>query len=381
MISFSNDNLGNIKIMYKNIKVEAEHNELILENSHGDKVIIPANKRNWVKQKLLEGCHNCIDSLVETLPIASQYAQDGSLLPGWLNPKNWGVPDYTSKYKTQSEAYKNAPDKSEFLYNGIRIKKDIDADNRKSAYLQNKNYWREYKNYLSEIYADDEIEKRYNDALDLHYKYGNPKIRLLSDDDAKSNKYGTSYSNNLQGGRSNFTLDNTMNIFYNKAGKFDRETMFNNYKQELLHARQLKDMGYAKFVEHQKEDFNRNNISGYNKEDYDKKMYSDLKSIEGVHKLQTQGINERYNRDYDLEEDSKYKKERYEILSKYKNTEFHPYENQGDIRVVQKALVEQGYKLPKSTKKDGSFDGIFGDETKNALLEYQKSQNQNKTKQ
>jgi hypothetical protein len=42
--------------MYKNIKVEAEHNELILENSHGDKVIIPANKRNWVKQKLSEGC-------------------------------------------------------------------------------------------------------------------------------------------------------------------------------------------------------------------------------------------------------------------------------------------------------------------------------------
>lgn len=67
--------------MYKNIKVEAEHNELILENSNGDKVIIPANKRNWVKQKLSEGCHNCIDSLVETLPVASQYAQDGSVYP------------------------------------------------------------------------------------------------------------------------------------------------------------------------------------------------------------------------------------------------------------------------------------------------------------
>ena len=67
--------------MKQNIKVEAEHNELILENSHGDKVIIPANKRNWVKQKLSEGCHGCIDSLVETLPVASQYAQDGSVYP------------------------------------------------------------------------------------------------------------------------------------------------------------------------------------------------------------------------------------------------------------------------------------------------------------
>lgn len=67
--------------MKQNINVEAENLELILENSHGDKVIIPANKRNWVKQKLSEGCHNCIDSLVETLPIASQYAQDGSVYP------------------------------------------------------------------------------------------------------------------------------------------------------------------------------------------------------------------------------------------------------------------------------------------------------------
>jgi len=67
--------------MFKSINVEAENLELILENSHGDKVIIPANKRNWVKQKLSEGCHTCIDSLVETLPVASQYAQDGSVYP------------------------------------------------------------------------------------------------------------------------------------------------------------------------------------------------------------------------------------------------------------------------------------------------------------
>jgi len=66
--------------MYKNINVEAEHNELILENSNGDKVIIPANKRNWVKQKLSEGCHGCIDSLVETLPVAAEYAQDGTVV-------------------------------------------------------------------------------------------------------------------------------------------------------------------------------------------------------------------------------------------------------------------------------------------------------------
>jgi len=80
--------------MYKNIKVEAEHNELILENSNGDKVIIPANKRNWVQQKIKEGCHGCIDSLVETLPVAADYAEDGTVVSALYTQKtgkNWNT--------------------------------------------------------------------------------------------------------------------------------------------------------------------------------------------------------------------------------------------------------------------------------------------------
>ena len=67
--------------MKHNINIEAENNELVLENSHGDIVIIPANKRNWVKNKIKEGCNDCIDSLVDTLPIMSDYAQDGTVFP------------------------------------------------------------------------------------------------------------------------------------------------------------------------------------------------------------------------------------------------------------------------------------------------------------
>jgi len=65
----------------KNFNVEVEHREIILQNEAGDHVIIPANKRGWVKRKLKEGCHTCIDSLVETLPVMEDYAQDGSLVP------------------------------------------------------------------------------------------------------------------------------------------------------------------------------------------------------------------------------------------------------------------------------------------------------------
>ena len=36
---------------------------------------------------------------------------------------------------------------------------------------------------------------------------------------------------------------------------------------------------------------------------------------------------------------------------------------------MQIELSNRGYKLPKSTREDGYFDGILGDETKNALLD------------
>jgi len=48
-----------------------------------------------------------------------------------------------------------------------------------------------------------------------------------------------------------------------------------------------------------------------------------------------------------------------------------------DVKELQRALTTRGYKLPKSTKKDGSFDGIWGDETENALLDYQTKNNMN----
>ena len=65
----------------KPIKVEVENLEVALKNSHGDVVIIPKNKASWVKQKLSEGCHVCIDSLVESLPSMKDYAEDGTIIP------------------------------------------------------------------------------------------------------------------------------------------------------------------------------------------------------------------------------------------------------------------------------------------------------------
>ena len=52
-----------------------------------------------------------------------------------------------------------------------------------------------------------------------------------------------------------------------------------------------------------------------------------------------------------------------------------------DVGELQRALVKRGYELPKSTKRYGDFDGVWGDETKNALLDYQAKNTVHKTKQ
>ena len=59
-------------------------------------------------------------------------------------------------------------------------------------------------------------------------------------------------------------------------------------------------------------------------------------------------------------------------------SKLNPNKKNFDTLALQRELSNRGYKLPKSTKQDGSLDGIWGDETKNALLEYRKSQNKNK---
>lgn len=76
--------------MKQNINIEAEGNELVLKNKAGDYVIIPKKYRTEVQDMIKEGCHCCIDNLVETLPVMEDYAEDGSLYPKEpvVNPDN-----------------------------------------------------------------------------------------------------------------------------------------------------------------------------------------------------------------------------------------------------------------------------------------------------
>jgi hypothetical protein len=53
--------------------IEAEGEELIIENEFGDVVIVPKEKADWVRDKINQGCYDCVDSLVSTLPTMNDY--------------------------------------------------------------------------------------------------------------------------------------------------------------------------------------------------------------------------------------------------------------------------------------------------------------------
>tara|TARA_R110000764_G_scaffold89342_1_gene170781 strand:+ start:15477 stop:16943 length:1467 start_codon:yes stop_codon:yes gene_type:complete len=175
----------------KNIEVEG--GELALKNSHGDIVIIPKKDRLKVEKLIEDKCWTCIDSFVSTLPVMADYAEDGSIvtepvvevdgtgsnsieeiaipegintlpqdntrietdqLSGTnqgtkqentsiieslkktkLNPKNWGVEDYSAE-KSKDVAFSKAKKDGEpqFIYDGNRYTTEVTGMTKKEEF-------------------------------------------------------------------------------------------------------------------------------------------------------------------------------------------------------------------------------------------------------
>ena len=406
--------------MFKSINVEAENLELILENSHGDTVIIPANKRNWVKQKLSEGCHDCIDSLVETLPVASQYAQDGSWFPSWMNPKNWGVTDYSDKGDFNT-AYSSArkEGKKEFLFNGKRYNTDYKGTPQQQLKetgitneqnIGSKMLKRVYKNTTPYTfilppliqglkgYAGFEDKNRDIDVENpfpiAYYLENNQKVfRDLPEEEQKRYKELSKpyfkraddawalYTGNSQRFKT-FEISNHKPS--NSKNKDDYYYSLNKSYPELLDFVEKEGVnlkyGESKQVEEPTRLVLRNFKIGKNKDERgDYISYYDTWNLNPSFEfpIPEQGkpfeIYDRiYIKDYG---DGKQKRMYY---TDKELSELNIDKKDFDTLALQRELSNRGYKLPKSTKQDGSLDGIWGDETKNALLEYRKSQNKNK---
>lgn len=51
----------------KEIVVEVEGSEIAIRSSTGVMAIIPKKDVDWVKKKIKEGCHECVDHYVNSL--------------------------------------------------------------------------------------------------------------------------------------------------------------------------------------------------------------------------------------------------------------------------------------------------------------------------
>jgi hypothetical protein len=72
------------------MKVTAENNEIVMQNSNGDTIIIPKVHRQKALKYIEEGNYKAIDDLAESLPFMEDYADEGSLIvPGLekIDPK------------------------------------------------------------------------------------------------------------------------------------------------------------------------------------------------------------------------------------------------------------------------------------------------------
>ena len=142
----------------KKQNIEVEGGELLIQSKEGHYAIIPAKDRLEVMDMIKDSCDDCINNYIQTLPKDSDYAEDGSLFSDWdkiknkvkatLNPKNWGVPDYSDKgdFSTAYSAAKKAGEK-EFMWNNKRFntKSDMSPEQQLKIYgitderIQNQN--------------------------------------------------------------------------------------------------------------------------------------------------------------------------------------------------------------------------------------------------
>lgn len=399
-------------------QVEVEGGEISLKNSYGDIVIIPKNKASWVKQKLSEGCHGCIDGLVESLPSMRDYAQDGTIipndddiLPSWekvkatLNPYNWGVDNY-SKEKDFNSAYSKAraSKKEEFMYKDKRY-----STNMKNLEGQRITHRDDYKgNFLSYTASGGRRAESYGDNAmgDVYRYYGGLPL--------KSNELGISKYKPTTAKDSSLRYISINNTQFLKDLDYYSSIAFDDIKRKEFNDKRFQEMkklnskiideDYEKVVPFKtiKEgttytfptgsgttgDKNSSRAMGNMFISKGKDDRGNYISYYDVFNKETGAVTSETGEGWATKPfevyDRVYKKQYQDGKTKtmyYTDDELSKMESNKkdfDGLALQKELSNRGYKLPKSTTKEGIFDGIYGDETKNALIKYQKSLNTKK---
>jgi len=392
----------------KKQNIEVEGGELLIQSKEGHYAVIPVKHRQEVMDMVKDGCDDCINAYIQTLPKDSDYAEDGSLIPDWdkikavLNPKNWGVSDYSDKgdFNTAYAAARKAGEK-EFMWNNQRF----NTQNAGTASQQFKMYGNTNAMVTSE--ADDKTKQKIfknsfvgnsMDAETLERSFvlntlsGTPSYRDSAVHPNREEAYAKFRNQPLEKSKKELMDE------YTKIGSSKIRPQFNAFTNtiygnsttaETAHAYRntekseiisfIKDyIKYPFFTEDQQ-------LAGYTNRDHFE--FDTHNIVEPV--LESYLYGEIEKEDIPIyikklrEQNQKYLSNKNNLKNTFNTDDlklFYPYTKKSSkykIQGLQKTLSEKGYKLPKSTKKDGTFDGIWGEETKNALLDYQ---SKNKTK-
>jgi hypothetical protein len=279
-----------------------------------------------------------------------------------FNPKNWGVPDYThfgSRDKAYIEARKAG--EKEFMWNRNRY----NTQNSGTAQQQYNMYGNTNNQILSTSneYTKNEIinsakeqsENNFAEYMDRRFKVnnlaGNPSYNPLTVKD---------YRNHIS--RYN-PITNTI------SGKRRVAEEAHGYRNQTFPEVLSWIDSYIKdpYITFEGEIERYNNPNQFE--------YDTHQVVEPVLQAYINGVIEDNEIPKYINNIRKHAGDNEKMIFNYP---FGKNSDKKTITLLQNELVNNlGYTLPKSTKKDGTFDGVWGEETETALNDYRKKINNN----
>lgn len=371
-----------------------------------------ANQRKEQAMELLQKMEEVVQ--LHKMMYGGMY-QDGGWIPSWMNPKNWGVTDYSDKgdFNTAFFEAKKAGEE-EFMYKDKRYntKSNLTPDQQVKAYGITDNQRVLNPSTFRKNVATIKTGNGYETSIPYILKTTLGIEKELSD----YTGYGGSPNAKEQDAFRLYLgmpqLNNSLRPSKYKKDAFEISGYNELLPNEMPTDEEVEFFGKplynSEFIKHKDKSKNvkfKNSGLGYpikplgdyimgrhtvrkgkddrgeyleyiDKFDFDTYKYNDIPVGE---------IGDKFNKPYSIY-GRKYYKDYGDGVKKamyYTDKELSELDvnkKNFDTLALQRELGNRGYKLPKSTKKDGKFDGIMGDETKNALQEYKKSQDKQEFK-
>lgn len=311
-------------------------------------------------------------------------------IPTWMNPKNWGVADYTDRgsFDTAYSAARKAGEK-EFMWSGQRYSTAQKNEDRAEAnfYLSKNQREKIYKSVTPEGYPQQEFfhaAKKYitGEERKIGRSYQEKSKMGIADEDAWAFFMGVNQqSNSIKESKYKPKNSTTDAKYYTLKNAYPNEEFERKILEEAKIAFNKTNTGneYGKISD------DGNRVTGFTSSFYplENVTYSkgkdergDYYSIYDVYDFNVP-FQEKIGKPYEVYDRVYYKDYGNGKINPMYYTDkelsgLDPNKKNFDTLALQRELSNRGYKLPKSRKADGRFDGIFGEETRTALLNYQK---------